>query len=210
MGYNYQASIRGERIWGKLLAVYCACLIISNVLAAKIAVIGSFTLPCGVLIFPVVYILNDVMAEVFPLDKVRKGIFMGFGLNLLAVVCFEIAIVLPGFTDNAFGEVLGSSWRVLLASFTAYLIGSTCNATVMSVLHKKSGERRLFFRCIASTIVGETLDAFIFISIAFFGTMDNTILFTMICTQALFKILYEVVVFPLTNVVIRKVKKLVY
>ncbi len=210
MGYNYQASIRGERIWGKLLAVYCACLIISNVLAAKIAVIGSFTLPCGVLIFPVVYILNDVMAEVFPLDKVRKGIFMGFGLNLLAVVCFEIAIVLPGFTGNAFGEVLGSSWRVLLASFTAYLIGSTCNATVMSVLHKKSGERRLFFRCIASTIVGETLDAFIFISIAFFGTMDNTILFTMICTQALFKILYEVVVFPLTNVVIRKVKKLVY
>ena len=203
-------AIRREQLWGVLLAVYCSCLIISNVLAAKVAVIGSFTLPCGVLIFPVVYILNDVMAEVFSLKKVRRGILMGFGLNLLAVACFEVAILLPGFEGNAFGEVLGSSWRVLLASFTAYLVGSNLNAITMSVLHTRCGERLLFARCFLSTIIGETVDAFIFITIAFYGTMPNSILFTMIVTQALFKIAYEAVVFPATNVVIKHAKKLAY
>lgn len=210
MGYSYQESVRGEKLWGILLAIYCACLIISNVLAAKVFALGAFTLPCAVIIFPVVYILNDVMAEVFPLAKVRKGILMAFGLNLLAVICYEVAIVLPGYGENVFATVLGSSWRVLLASFVAYLIGSTCNATIMNVMHSHAGERRLFVRCIASTIVGESLDAFIFISIAFYGVMDNTTLCTMICAQALFKILYEVVVFPVTNTVIARVKKFVY
>ena len=210
MNYKYRESIRSERLWGILLAIYCACLIISNVLASKVFALSSFTLPCAVIIFPVVYILNDVMAEIFPLAKVRKGILMGFGLNLLAVLCFEIAIVLPGYGENVFATVLGSSWRVLIASFVAYLIGSTCNASVMSIMHKQAGEKQLFVRCILSTVVGETLDAFIFISIAFYGSMDNSVLLTMICAQAVFKIGYEVIVFPLTNTVVKRVKKFVY
>jgi hypothetical protein len=135
---------------------------------------------------------------------------MAFGLNLLAVICYEIAIILPSYGENMFASVLGSSWRVLIASFLAYLVGSNVNATIMNRMHNGSGERLLFVRCITSTIAGETLDAFIFISIAFYGTMDNSVLFTMICAQALFKILYEAIVFPLTNVVIKKVKKVVY
>ena len=206
MEYKYNENFKGERLWAILLSIYCACLIISNVLAAKVFALGPFTLPCAVIIFPIVYILNDVLAEIFPLARVRKGILLGFGLNLLAVICFEVAIVLPGYGENVFAEVLGSSWRVLLASFVAYLVGSTCNATIMSRMHTRAGEKRLFFRCFLSTVVGEGLDAILFIAIAFYGTMDNITLLIMIGAQAAFKILYEVVVFPLTNAVIKKVK----
>lgn len=204
--YIYHEDIRSERLWAILLSIYCCCLIISNVLASKIALLGSITLPCGVLIFPVVYILNDMMAELFPLAKVRKGIFLAFGLNLLAVVLYEIAIVMPGLDNGAFGAVLGSSWRVLLASFTAYLVGSNMNALIMSKLHHKDGDKNLFLRCISSTIVGEFLDALIFIAIAFYGTMDNSVLLVMILSQAVFKILYEAVIYPVTRYVINRAK----
>lgn len=205
--YVYKDNLKGERVWGKLLAVYCACLIISNVLAARVFCLGPFTLPCAVVIFPVVYIINDLMAEIFPLAKVRKGIMMAFILNAVAVLFYEIAILLPGYGDTAFAEVLGSSWRVLIASFIAYLVGSNLNALVMNKMHNKFGEKGLFFRCMLSTVVGEFLDALIFITIAFYGTMDNQTLLTMIIAQACFKIAYELVVFPLTGVIINKTKK---
>jgi uncharacterized integral membrane protein (TIGR00697 family) len=204
--YVYRNTRVSERLWGKLLATYCACLIISNVLASKVFLLGPFTLPCAVIIFPVVYILNDMMAELFPFHKVRAGIFMAFALNLLAVVCYEIAIYLPGVGENVFAQVLGNSWRVLIASFLAYLVGSNLNAWIMHVQHFRNGDKKLFARCILSTIVGEFADAVIFIGIAFFGTMPVTALLQMILAQASFKILYEVVAFPLTNIVIKKAK----
>ncbi|MEG1543057.1 MAG: queuosine precursor transporter [Tannerellaceae bacterium] len=204
--FRYRETIKSERLWGILLALYCACLIISNVLASKVFALGPFTLPCGVILFPVVYILNDVLAEVYPLAKVRKGIFMGFGLNLLAVICFEIAVILPGYGDNIFGQLLGSSWRVLLASFVAYLVGSSINAQIMNHMHTRDGEKRLFWRCVASTLIGETLDAFLFCTIAFVGLMPMKVLFIMVASQAVIKTLYEIVVFPATRKVIQKVK----
>lgn len=204
--YEYRFSWKSARLWSIFLAAYCACLIISNVLASKVFGLGPFTLPCAVIIFPVVYILNDMMAELFPLDQVRRGILMAFGLNLLAVICYEIAIILPGYGENVFATVLGSSWRVLIASFLAYLVGSNFNAWIMAKLHARHGDSKLFYRCVLSTIVGETLDAIIFIGIAFMGTMDNKTLLTMIAAQASFKILYEVIVYPLTRKLINKAK----
>lgn len=197
---------RAFRVWGILLAVYCTCLVISNVLASKVFALGAFTLPCAVIIFPVVYIINDMMAELFPLQLVRKGIFLGFALNLLAVVCFQIAILLPGYGENVFATVLGSSWRVLLASFTAYLVGSNLNAWIMNKMHAKDGNKKLFWRCILSTAVGESVDACIFIGIAFVGSMPLSALGIMILAQAIFKTGYEIIVFPLTNVVIKRTR----
>lgn len=204
--YSYKESIKSEHLWGILLALYCACLIISNVLASKVFALGPLTLPCGVILFPVVYILNDVLAEVYPLAKVRKGIFIGFGLNLLAVVCFEIAVILPGYGDNIFGQLLGSSWRVLLASFAAYLVGSSVNAQIMNHMHTRDGEKFLFWRCVASTVIGESIDALIFCSIAFAGLMPIKVLVIMIASQAAIKTLYEILVFPATRKIIQKVK----
>ena len=160
---------------------------------------------------PFVNNMFDVLAEIYGYKKARKVIFLGFLLNLLAVICYQISIMLPApvyFTGSeAFATVLGNTSRVLLASFTAYIIGSLVNAYLMTYLKRKA-EQYLFMRCIVSTLFGEGLDAILFISIAFYGTMPLIVLLTMIVAQALFKTVYEIIIYPVTRHVITYVRSL--
>ena len=195
-----------------IAVVFVACLLISNILAAKTFTIGSIVLPTAVIVFPIVYIVNDVLAEIYGFKKARQVIYLGFLINLMAVICYTIAIALPApvfATDisNAFEITLGSTWRMLIASFTAYLIGSLLNAFVM-VKMKERLKKYLMLRCMASTLVGEGIDAAIFITIAFIGTMSLNGLLVMIAAQTLFKTLFEVICYPLTKQVISYVNKL--
>lgn len=198
-------------LYAILSGVFTACLIVSNIIAGKTFDFFSFVLPCGVIIFPIIYIVNDVLAEVYGYEKARNVILLGFFMNLLAVIAYNITIILPApvFFENseAFGIVLGSTLRLLVASFIAYLVGSLVNAKLMTYL-KKWDEDKLFFRCIVSTLFGEGLDALIFIIIGFYGTMPVEALILMIVAQALFKTIYEIIVYPLTRYVIGKVKAL--
>ena len=200
-----------NELYAILTGVFTACLIVSNIIAGKTFNFFSFTLPCAVIIFPIIYVVNDVLAEIYGYEKARRVIFLGFFMNLVAVICFYITIWLPApsFFENsdAFAIVLGSTLRLLIAGFVAYFVGSLVNARMMTYL-KKWDEEKLFFRCIASTLFGEGLDALIFISLAFYGTMPNDALLAMIVVQALFKTLYEIVVYPITRTVITEVKKL--
>lgn len=204
-------NISKTELYAMLTGVFTACLIVSNIIAGKTFDFFSFTLPCGVVIFPVIYIVNDVLAEVYGYEKAKKVILLGFFMNLVAVICYNITILLPApaFFENseAFSIVLGSTFRLLIASFAAYLVGSLVNARLMVYLKKKD-EDKLFFRCIASTLAGEGLDAIIFIFIGFIGTMPFEELLLMIVAQALFKTIYEIIVYPLTRYVIVRVKKL--
>lgn len=163
------------------------------------------------IIFPVIYIVNDVLAEVYGYEKARRVILLGFVMNLIAVVCYNVTIWLPApvFFENseAFSIVLGSTLRLLVASFIAYLVGSLVNAKLMVIL-KKWNEGLLFLRCILSTLFGEGLDALIFIFIGFFGTMPTEALLLMIVAQAVFKTVYEIIVYPLTRYVIVRVRAL--
>lgn len=195
-----------------LTGVFVACLLISNILAAKTFTLGNFILPTAVIIFPVVYIVNDVLAEIYGFRKARSVILLGFILNALAVLAYSIAIMLPApvFAADgaeAFAMVLGSTWRLLLASFAAYLIGSLVNALVM-VRMKKRLEKYLMFRCVLSTLIGEGLDACVFISIAFYGTMPVNDLLIMIAAQAAFKTIFEIVFYPATRYTIGRVRRL--
>lgn len=198
-------------LYALLTGVFTASLIVSNIIAGKTFDFFSFTLPCGVIIFPIIYIVNDVLAEVYGYEKARKVILLGFLMNLVAVICYNITILLPApvFFENsdAFSIVLGSTFRLLIASFIAYLVGSLVNAKMMVIL-KKWDEEKLFFRCIVSTLFGEGLDAIIFIFIGFLGTMPFEALLLMIVAQALFKTIYEMIVYPLTRYVISTVKAL--
>ena len=155
--------------------------------------------------------VNDILAECYGYKKARRAIYLGFFMNLVAVICYNITMFLPApayFTGNeAFHTVLGSTLRLLIASFTAYLVGSLINAKLMVYLKAKNDDM-LFFRCITSTFVGEGLDAIIFITIGFLGTMPVNALLIMIVAQALFKTAYEIVVYPLTRKVIFYVKSL--
>lgn len=198
-------------LYAMLTGVFTACLIVSNIIAGKTFDFFSFTLPCGVVIFPVIYIVNDVLAEVYGYEKTRNVILLGFLMNLVAVICYTITILLPApiFFENseAFSIVLGSTFRLLVASFAAYLVGSIVNAKLMVFL-KKWDDDKLFLRCMLSTLFGEGLDAVIFIFIGFSGTMPLESLILMIIAQALFKTIYEVIVYPLTKYVIGTVKAL--
>ncbi len=140
-------NLTKTELYATLTGVFTACLIISNIIAGKTFDFFSFTLPCSVVIFPVIYILNDVLAEVYGYEKVRKVILLGFFMNLVAVICYTVTILLPApsFFENseAFGIVLGSTFRLMVASFVAYLAGSLVNAKLM-VLLKKWDEEKLF------------------------------------------------------------------
>lgn len=204
-------NLTKTELYAYLTGIFTACLIVSNIIAGKTFVFFSFTLPCGVVIFPVIYIVNDVLAEIYGFEKARNVILLGFLVNLLAVICYNITILLPApsffESSEAFGIVLGSTFRLLVASFIAYLIGSLVNARLMVYL-KKWDENKLFFRCIASTFFGEGLDAVTFITIGFLGTMPNEALIGMIIAQALFKTVYEIIVYPITRYVILRIKNL--
>ncbi len=202
-----------SELYAILAGVFTASLIISNIIAGKTFEFFSFTLPCGVIIFPVIYIVNDVLAECYGYQKARRIILLGFFMNLIAVICYNITILLPAPSffegSEAFSIVLGSTSRLLIASFAAYIVGSLLNAKVMVYLKSKS-EEKLFFRCIFSTLIGEGCDALIFITIGFWGLMPVSALVMMIVVQALFKTIYEIIVYPLTKIVISKVKSLDY
>lgn len=198
-------------LFAYLTGMFTACLIISNIIAGKTFVFFSFTLPCAVMIFPVTYILNDVLTEVYGYSKARNVILLGFLINIVAIICYNITILLPApaffKSSDAFRIVLGSTLRLFIAGVAAYLVGSIVNARVMDYL-KKRDEDKLFFRCALSTAFGESLDALIFITIGFLGTMPLGALVGMIVVQGAFKTVYEIIVYPITRVVIKKVKSL--
>lgn len=208
---NMFENMTKTELYAMLCGIFTASLIVSNIIAGKTFDFFSFTLPCGVVIFPVIYIVNDVLAEIYGYEKARKVIILGFLMNIVAVICYQITILLPApvFFENseAFSIVLGSTFRLLIASFAAYLVGSIVNAKLMVYL-KKWDVDKLFFRCIVSTLFGEGLDAIVFIFIGFLGTMPLEALLLMIVAQALFKTIYEIIVYPLTRTVIIKIREL--
>lgn len=200
-----------NEMYAILTGIATSCLIISNILAFKTFTLFDIILPCAVIIFPIIYIVDDVLAEIYGFKKARKVIYLGFVMNLVAVILYNIAIMLPApafFTGSeAFKLVLSNSLRVLFASFTAYFFGSLLNAYIMTYLKEKM-EKYLFFRCIASTWCGEGLDAILFISIAFYNTMPLLALIGMIISQALFKTIYEIIIYPFTKKVINFIRAL--
>ena len=192
--------------------IFAACLLVSNILASKIMMVGPWSAPAGVLVFPLAYIINDVIAEVWGYRKARLIIWAGFGVNLLAVLFFSMGIAAtpsPFYgSQEAFSTVLGNTPRIVAASLMAYLVGSFLNAYVMSRFKVLTHGKGFSVRAVVSTLAGEGADSLIFIIVAFAGVFPAGVLFTMVLTQAIIKTVYEIAVLPLTVLVVKKVKKL--
>lgn len=190
--------------------IFIAALMIANVTAFKTFTLGPFTMPAGVFLFPITYILGDVFAEVYGFKTARHIAILGFVVNLMAAGYYTLAIALPPTSffgteaQMAYSSVLGSTPRILIASLAAYLCGSLLNAKIVHKMHARDGESRLWRRLMLSTVVGEFIDSTIFISIAFIGTMPGEALILMICTQAVFKIIIEALIYPITRKIINK------
>lgn len=201
MNYKVDKKIN---IYMILLSLYCVALVISNIISNRTFEIGQFMLPSAVIVFPIIYIINDVLTECYGFKMASRAIWTAFALNLMAVVFFNIAINLPTTTDySSYNIVLGNTLKPLIASILAYLIGGFVNAKVMDSLRSHNS---LMLRCVISTLLGETIDATIFISIMFIGIIDFKVVCIMIITQAVFKTLYEIIVYPITKKVIKTIK----
>lgn len=192
--------------------VFCVCLICSNLLEVKMVSLGGITATAGLIVFPISYIINDCIAEVWGYRKARLIIWLGFLMNLLAVLFIQLAIVLPSAPfwegQSAFEATFSSTPRILLASFIAFLAGSFLNAYVMSKMKISSNGKHFSLRAIASTVVGESADSLLFFPIAFGGVVPVKELIVLIVTQACLKTAYEIIILPVTIRVVRLVKRI--
>lgn len=191
--------------------LFCVCLIASNLVNAKVVQIGSFSMTAGFIIFPISYILNDCIAEVWGFRKARLIIWMGFLMNFFVVVLGGIACAMPAAPfwqgADAFNFVFGLAPRIAAASLMAFLVGSFLNAYVMSRMKLHDKEKRFAWRAILSTIVGEGADSLIFFPAAFGGLMPIEELGKLMLLQVTAKTLYEIVAMPVTVRVVRFMKR---
>jgi queuosine precursor transporter len=218
--------MRSYRFYPLIAAAFVACLIISNIIAVKIAffgdwpLIGPLFLPAAVIVFPVAYIFGDVLTEVYGYARARQVIWIGFGCNLVAVAAICIAGLLPAApfwnagvysapadAQQAYNAILGFTPRLLAASFIAYLAGEFLNSYVLARIKVATGGRWLWLRTISSTLAGELVDSGFFITISFWGLMPAPVLAQMIVLQWLFKSAYEAAATPLTYGVVNFLKR---
>lgn len=200
-----------SKLFACLMTFYITCLLLSNLVAGKMMALGNVTLPAAVILFPITYILADVFTEVYGFKNMRTVIWLGFACSAFAVLIYMITIALPYPTfwgnQEAYRAVLGTTPRVFAASLAGYLFGEFSNAVILSKLKVLTQGKKLWMRTIGSTIVGEAFDTVIFISISFWGTMENSVLFQMMLYQYLFKVCYEILFTPVTYAVVNKLKK---
>ena len=192
--------------------LFNVCLIAANLLETKVIQIGSLTVTAGLLVFPISYIINDCIAEVWGFKKARLIIWSGFAMNFFVVSLGLIAVAIPAAPfwegEEHFDFVFGMAPRIVAASLMAFLVGSFLNAYVMSKMKVASRGRHFSARAILSTLAGETADSLIFFPVAFGGIIAWRELLIMMCIQIILKSMYEVIILPVTIRVVKAIKKI--
>ena len=192
--------------------LFNVCLIAANLLETKVIQIGGRPKTAGLLVFPISYIINDCIAEVWGFKKARLIIWSGFAMNFFVVALGLIAVAIPAAPfwegEEHFDFVFGMAPRIVAASLMAFLVGSFLNAYVMSKMKVASRGRHFSARAILSTLVGETADSLIFFPVAFGGIIAWRELLIMMCIQIILKSMYEVIILPVTIRVVKAIKKI--
>jgi len=191
--------------------LFSMCLVLSNILAVKQFEIFGFPSTAGLIIFPISYVINDCITEVWGFRKARLIIWIAFAVNFLAILLFQASVALtpaPHWTmQSSYASVLAQTPRIALASLLAFLVGSFLNSYVMSkmkILHKgkKFGQR-----AVASTLVGELADTLVFSTIGFLFVIPTSVVFQIIVVETIAKTLFEILVLPITRRVVNYVKQ---
>lgn len=205
-----------------VVGLFCGLLLISNIAATKPIQFGPEVmlgpvqlLPIvadgGAFLFPLTYILGDVLAEVYGLRRARRTIFIGFGLAAVMSLCFLAVGAAPAAASwpnqEAWSTVLGFVWRISLASLLGYLAGQLLNAWVLVKIRERTGDKALWARLLGSTVVGEFADTAIFCTVAFAGVMTSAELLNYTVVGFVYKVLVELCLLPLTYLVIRTVRR---
>ncbi|RJR18323.1 MAG: VUT family protein [Desulfobacteraceae bacterium] len=202
----------GYSIWFVSITVFfLTALLTANIISVKLVSFGAIILPAGIIVFPISYIAGDVLTEIYGYGHARRVIWLGFLCNIIMVAAIWAGGLLPPaqFWDGqaAYERILFFTPRLLVASFFAYLAGELANAYVMARMKLATGGRWLWTRTVGSTLVGQGIDSFIFITIAFAGTIPTVGLLITAVTQWLVKCLYEIAATPLTYLAVYFLKR---
>ncbi len=201
----------GFKLYHAVAMVFVASLLISNTIAVKIISIGSLSVPVGIILFPIAYIINDVLVEVYGYKKAKSTIWWGFACLALMSFAYYLATVIPpaGFYEGneAFKQIFTFVPRIGIASFLAYLVGSFANSIVMSIMKVKTKGKHLWMRTIGSTIVGEGIDSIVFNIVAFLGVFEPKMILTIALSGFILKVGYEIIFTPFTYLVVNKLKQ---
>ena len=213
---------RPRGVFDVVVALFVALLLISNVSAVKLIQLGPEWTPLGVpvlplitdggaFLFPLTYVLGDVLAEVYGLKGARRAIVLGFAVSVLASVTFLAVGAAPAAAEwpnqEAFTAVLGVVPRIVAASLLGYVAGQFLNAWVLVSMKRRSHDGSLWARLLGSTVVGEAADTVIFCVVAFAGVVSGATLLNYIAVGYLYKVLVEALFLPVTYRVIAMVKR---
>ncbi len=195
-----------------VMALFVTILLCSNVIgAAKVATLWGFTFGAGVLFFPISYIFNDVLTEVYGYARARKVVWAGFGAIIFASFMSWVIVSLPpamGWNDQpAYETVFGQTPRIVFASLTAFFVGEFANSYVLAKMKVRTNGRHLWMRTIGSTIIGEGVDSIVFYPVAFLGVWDNQLVLTVMMSNYVIKVAWEALVTPVTYKVVGFLKR---
>ena len=197
-----------------LTTLFVVSLLISNIITSKQVLLPfNITMTGAVFIFPITYILSDLFSEVYGYKWSRFSCYLAFTMNLFMVIVFSLVIKTPApsywTNQEAFQTVLGSTPRILFSSLLAFVLGDLVNDRIFKVFKDKypTTHKGFGFRAIISSLCGELVDSLIFLPLAFLGQMPIMTLVVMTITQVLIKTLYEVIILPITYLVVKYVSK---
>ncbi|QCT39924.1 VUT family protein [Candidatus Saccharibacteria bacterium oral taxon 955] len=198
-------------IYEMLAGLFVMTLIVSNIASIKVVAIGPLVFDAGTILFPLSYIVGDIVTEVYGYRKMRSLLYVGVVSLILTMTTFWVVQILPASPDwpnqVAYESILGVVWRIVLASVTALFLGEIMNAYVMARMKVRSKGKNLWVRMISSSVVGSAIDTVVFSTVAFLGTMSFGALAQLMATVFLIKITTEVIVSPLTIRIINIVKR---
>ncbi len=194
-----------------IVGVFVGLLLISNIGAVKLIEFGPIITDGGVFLFPLVYIVGDILSEVYGFKAARKAIFIGFAMSILAALTFWLVQISPPAeawgNQEAFESVLGFVPRIVLASVAGYLVGQLLNAWVLVKIKERTQEKALWLRLLGSTIIGEFADTIVFCTIAFYGVITGAEFLVYVAFGFAYKTLVEVLLLPVSYAVIGWVKR---
>ncbi len=197
--------------YATVVAVFVGLLLISNIGATKLIAAGPLITDGGAFLFPLVYVVGDVLSEVYGWRATRRAVLLAFAMSAVAAGTFWLVQVVPPAADwpnqEAFEAVLGFVPRIVLASMAGFLVGQLLNAWVLVRIKARTLESRLWARLLGSTAVGEFADTVVFCTVAFYGVITGWSFINYLVTGFVYKVAVEVLVMPVTYRVIAMVKR---
>jgi uncharacterized integral membrane protein (TIGR00697 family) len=191
--------------------VFSVCLTLSNLLAAKIITVFGMSATAALIVFPVSYIINDVVTEVWGYRKARLIIWMAFAMNFLSILFMQLSVAIPSASywtgQEAYAGVFRQAPRIAFASLIAFLCGSFINAYIMSRMKVRTRGKGFGIRAAVSTLFGEAADSCLFFGIAFAGIVAWREILIMTVAETVLKSAYEMIILPVTTILVRYIKR---